>query len=107
MELVMMDHCRRQFAVGQGFFHAGKLSLNLKCHLRYVFDCGSEPLYAKELNSRIDAYVKDVGAKAPLDILFISHVHRDHVTGVERLLDPSSGLKVKTIVLPYQISMTG
>lgn len=56
--------------------------------------------YAATRNSRIDEYLVKVGAKQPLDILFISHAHADHLNGVPRLLDKVNGLAVKTIVLP-------
>ncbi|WP_143010772.1 hypothetical protein [Cupriavidus necator] len=56
--------------------------------------------YASQLNSRIDAYLACVGARQPLDLLFISHAHADHLNGLERLLDKTKGLAVKTIVMP-------
>ena len=56
--------------------------------------------YAVSRDGRIDEYLASVGAKQPLDLLFISHAHADHLNGVERLLDIAKGLSVKTIVLP-------
>jgi hypothetical protein len=68
--------------------------------MRYVVDCGAMTKYASKRDARIDAYLMEVGAKQPLDLLFISHAHADHLNGVERLLDKVKGLVVKTIVLP-------
>lgn len=95
-----MQNIRKQYAVGQGYFQAGKLSDDQTLRLRYVVDCGAMTKYSSQLNSRIDAYLREVGTKKPLDLLFISHAHADHLNGVERLLDKVKGLVVKTIVLP-------
>ena len=51
--------------------------------------------------TRVKAYIKEVGARSRLDILFISHVHADHLNGLPQLLDKTGGLAVDTIVLPY------
>ncbi|MBV6272577.1 MBL fold metallo-hydrolase [Alcaligenaceae bacterium CGII-47] len=56
--------------------------------------------YAQQRDARIDAYLKLVGAPQPLDILFISHAHADHLNGVERLLNQGNGLAVQVIVRP-------
>lgn len=95
-----IQNIRKQYAVGQGYFQAGKLSDDKTLQLRYVVDCGAMTKYGSQLNSRIDAYLVEVGAKMPLDLLFISHAHADHLNGVERLLDKDKGLVVKTIVMP-------
>src|SRR3546814_15171147 len=55
--------------------------------------------YEKERGERIDELLADTGKQAKLDILFLSHIHEDHVNGVEKLLDKTDGLKVDTIVL--------
>jgi len=36
-----------------------------------------------------------------LDLLFISHVHADHLNGIPQLLNAKNGLDVDTVVLPY------
>lgn len=95
-----LQNVRTQYAVGQGFFQAGALFDNESLRLRYVVDCGAMTKYASQRDERIDAYLNEVGAKQPLDLLFISHAHADHLNGVERLLDKVTGLVVKTIVLP-------
>lgn len=95
-----LRNVRRQYAVGQGFFQAGDLFDDKSLRMRYVVDCGAMTKYASRRDERIDAYLNEVGAKQPLDFLFISHAHADHLNGVERLLDNVTGLVVKTIVLP-------
>lgn len=91
---------RIQYAVGQGGFHAGKLEVDGKLDLRYVVDCGAMSAYAKRRNQCVDEYLDKEGERSVLDILFITHAHADHVNGVERLLDPVSGMQVKAIVMP-------
>jgi len=95
----MLFHTRRQLAVGQGCFHAGQLG-DLDGEpveaIRYVYDCGAMKKYETRLNAEVDGYHAYTN-KAPLDFLFISHLHADHVAGVERLATP---IHVDTIVMP-------
>jgi len=91
---------RRQVPVGQGFFHTASLRTDGGQPLRYIYDCGAMQTYAPAREAGIDAYLGHTGAKARLDLLFVSHVHADHINGIERLLDPAKGLVVDTIVLP-------
>ena len=90
-----LTHTRQQQPVGQGFFHSGELELGY-AHFRYVYDCGSENVAA--LRQRIDSYVEEERPPGPLDILFVSHLDRDHVNGLDRFLTLTS---VDTVVLPY------
>lgn len=94
-------HTRQQYPVGQGFFHSGDLyDEDGKCQLRYVVDCGAEDTYQSAREKQIDDFVSSVGAGGMLDLLLVSHVHKDHVNGIERLLDAKTGLKVDTIMMP-------
>lgn len=92
---------RHQRAVGQGFFHTAELQAEDGRNLRYVYDCGAMKKYETARNARIDEYLRAVGANATLDMLFISHIHFDHISGIERLLDKTNGLTVDTIVMPF------
>lgn len=92
---------RKQHAVGQGFFHTGELLENEELRLRYVYDCGAMTKYARARSDRIKSYLQAVGARNKLDLLFISHVHADHLNGLPQLLHAKKGLVVDTIVLPY------
>ncbi|MBV7378816.1 MBL fold metallo-hydrolase [Maritimibacter dapengensis] len=91
---------RQQRAVGQGFFHTAELEAEDGRKFRYVYDCGAMKKYETQRNARIDEYLTAVGANAELDVLFISHIHFDHISGLERLLNKTNGLKVDTIVMP-------
>lgn len=93
------ENRRRQNPVGQGFFHSAFLWEEERLRLSYVYDCGAMTKYVDARNREIRAYhriAKRFGADK-LDLLFLSHVHADHVNGVERLL---GSLDVDTIVLP-------
>lgn len=91
---------RVQFPVGQGGFHAGKLSEDGEVKIRYVVDCEAMSTYQARRDECVANYVKAEGIGSDLDILFITHAHADHLNGVEKLLSKKSGVKVKAIVMP-------
>ncbi|TNJ43381.1 hypothetical protein [Phaeobacter sp. B1627] len=96
-----VSHTRVQHPVGQGFFHSGHLKDRIgTCRLRYVIDCGSKAKYKAAREKQIDDFVKLPGSNRLLNLLMVSHIHEDHVNGIERLLDKKSGLKVDTIMMP-------
>jgi hypothetical protein len=80
-----------QRAVGQGGLFHGSLDCGEK-PLRWVYDCGSIQLTA------LNREIAQVAADSSLDILFLSHLDSDHVSGVDRLLATTS---VTEVVLPY------
>ena len=89
---------RIQYPVGQGCFHSGYISLERTIHeipheFRYIYDCGSDN--RKALDSATDYFRQDVNN---VDALFISHLDRDHVNGLDRLL---SLISVNTVFIPY------
>lgn len=86
---------RCQHPVGQGFFHTGVISLGEK-ELHYAYDCGSE--HTQPLLHCIESYVSNLKDSQPLEVLFLSHLHQDHVNGLDTLLGE---VKVRTVVLPY------
>ena len=97
---LQITHKRVQHPIGQGFFHSAEIAVGDATPLTYVYDCGAMGKYATARNVCIDAYVAAQGAGTELDLLFVSHVHADHVNGLPRLLAPKTGLKADTIVLP-------
>lgn len=92
--LVEVTGWRTQWAVGQGSFHSGAVrALNRPVH--YVYDCGTQPAYQSALDREIDIALSRLQGR--IDVLYISHFHEDHVSGVRDLLDRA---KVKRVVLP-------
>jgi len=91
---------RHQRPVGQGFFHTGSVSAGERSPLTYVYDCGAMKKYASARDREITRYLQERTGDRSLDLLFLSHIHFDHISGVHTLLDTSSGVQVETIVLP-------
>jgi hypothetical protein len=105
---------RRQFAVGHGGFHAGRIAVRkddvgipelILFEVRdgksttifeksYVYDCGSESPRAFDRSLR--SY--NVMTEERTDLLFVSHLDSDHVNKIDRLMGPTPP---KIVVLPY------
>ncbi|USS41573.1 MBL fold metallo-hydrolase [Thermococcus aggregans] len=79
--------------VGQGLFYTGRLTYG-KASFNFVYDCGSEKtnLVNKAINREFS------GNKKGIDLLIISHLHKDHVSGIPHLLKITH---VDTVILPY------
>lgn len=77
--------------VGFGLFTSGKIG-----GFRFVYDCGTllDQVY---VTNAINSEFKE-GDK--IDLLAISHFHKDHISGIKYLLSIEN-IKVETIVLPY------
>lgn len=91
---------RHQLPVGQGFFHAGWIHpVESKKGFFYVYDCGAMTEYASARNREIDKLVAHVGQRARLDFLVVSHMHADHVNGVEKLVNDGA-FEVDTVMMP-------
>ena len=83
----------KQHAVGQGGLFSGCLSLdNRRSEIRWIYDCGSnqrDPLMRE---------IASVSSSETIDLLFLSHLDSDHISGVDRLLNR---YHVREVVLPY------
>ena len=86
---------RTQWAVGQGSFHAGSLSSGA-ASVHYIYDCGTQPGYDGALQREIDLAVSRLEGR--VDLLYLSHFHHDHTSGVRCLLDRAA---VRRVVIPY------
>lgn len=99
----MLTHARIQYSAGQGCFHAasvgvsGTIGLD-KSGLIYVYDCGALSPFKSRLSDAIARFHREIRHRN-IDVLFISHLHLDHVSGIEELCGPS-GVGVDTVVLP-------
>lgn len=90
----MLLHHRRQFPVGQGFFHAATISFGEK-DFNYIYDCGSLDQYT--LLKSLSDYLNNM-SNVKIDALFISHLHEDHVNGIDKL---AANINIDMVVLPY------
>lgn len=87
------------FPVGQGLFYGGCISTSIPKTRPFVFvyDCGTEDVWDKYLTASISSFP----SFAPsvnidhLDLVVISHLHKDHFSGVYQL--------IKTIGTPRRI----
>jgi len=78
-------------SVGQGLFYSSSSQLDNNISANVIFDCGSENI--ELINNEIDEYGNN-----DIDILIISHLHYDHISGLEHLLQTRN---VNTVILPY------
>ncbi len=79
-----------QQPVGQGGLFEGRMEIDGSV-LRWLYDCGSNQ--TKSLRREI----RNLGV-GPIDIIFISHLHSDHINGINELL---GRVPVSEVVLPY------
>lgn len=79
----------RQQPVGQGGLCHGQLKVATQ-RLNWVYDCGS---------NQTDVLAAEIDRLPPhIDLLFLSHLDDDHVSGIDRLLSQRT---IDEIVLPY------
>lgn len=85
-----------QWAAGQGFFHSGWIRAEEPRgpEVVHVFDCGAHWAFCAALDREIDQFRE---RHDHIDLLFISHFHLDHVSGLEGLL---AGRPARRIVAP-------
>jgi hypothetical protein len=78
--------------VGQGLFYSGRIYLP-KSDFNFVYDCGT--------NSKKSYLTDEINSlnNGKLDLLIISHFHKDHISGIPELLTKFKD--IKTVVLPY------
>lgn len=99
------------FKAGQGLFYGGRI-FHKESNKVYtiVYDCGTSTFIkgnSKTLDNEITYFKNNTNLEKStnyyaktndIDLLFISHLDYDHVSGLKRIL---TEFKVKNIVLPY------
>lgn len=91
-------NCFKFHPVGQGLFYTGALANKT---YNFVYDCGTE---SKQhyLISSIDSYIKeiqrDASNKPHIDFVVVSHLHKDHFSG---LLELARKTNIRRVYLPY------
>ena len=88
MELIRIFH-----PIGQGAFYTEQHDFN-GTKFTIVYDCGSTTFKEKNMEKRIKS---SFPKNCQIDILFISHFHEDHVSGIEIL---AKHCKIKKVVMP-------
>ncbi|HDA9568070.1 TPA: MBL fold metallo-hydrolase, partial [Listeria innocua] len=84
------------YPVGQGFFYAGKIR-----DYNIVYDCGTKNNVAF-INRFIEIYKKEFNCSGKIDMLIISHFHKDHISGLKELIGGKKpNFKVGKLVIPY------
>jgi len=95
----MIEHFGDFYGVGQGLFTCADIRVNSQ-HLHYVYDCGGQTS-KRLLRQSIKEALMEMRERR-LNILFLSHLHLDHTSGLALLL---KGLKktggVDNVILPY------
>lgn len=83
--------------VGQGLFYSGKIDMvgnGRRRTFNFIYDCGS--LRKRNIDNCLNEYFD--GISGEIDMLVISHFDKDHISGIDLLLEK---MKIDTVILPY------
>ncbi|KVV16027.1 MBL fold metallo-hydrolase [Flavobacterium sp. TAB 87] len=84
-------------AVGQGAFYTGIFKHFNGKQFSFVYDCGTDSS-RQYIEKEITNFVSETNNQK-IDILFISHFHRDHINKIGELLNQTGGANLA--ILPY------
>lgn len=88
--------------VGQGLFYSGEIG-----DFSFIYDCGVKQTGVKKkrrthLTSIVKDYIwhkKQESGNLNIDLLMLSHLHEDHISGLDTLFN--NEISVDTVILPY------
>lgn len=81
--------------VGQGLFYSGVIENDRNC-FTFVYDCGGTN--KDTIDNAVDCFLDSIRDRK-IDLLVLSHLHEDHINGIEKIL---GRLKPDgKIVMPY------
>ena len=88
--------------IGQGLFYSGRIN-----DFNFIYDCGSEN--KPQVESVVRDFKRNELQNSAIDLLVLSHLHADHVNGLNALFDTTIGgqITVDTVLLPYFNRLTG
>lgn len=105
------------FSVGHGLYHAGKFIKNSELAYNqtsfgsaftYIYDCGSMQFSSScnrymNVEDSIDASLSFYKDLKKIDVLFVSHFHKDHVNKLKYLISKLErrGITFDRLVVPY------
>lgn len=95
--------CFKFFSVGQGLFYGGNISYNNRNLFTFIYDCGTENKWKPYLDNAINDFKTFsqpviTSEITKLDLIIISHLHKDHFIGVYDLINKIGG--PRKIILP-------
>lgn len=99
VETTQVDFLRSLRPVGQGAFYTEVFKKDDGTSFTVVYDCGTET-DSSVLEAQINEFRKGI---SQIDLLFISHFHKDHISGLDKLLKKISVIKTVIPMLPAHI----
>ena len=95
-----MEVSMNQHPVGQGGLFTGCLTFCDK-KFRWVYDCGTD--HRRHSKAALVREINGISNIGDIDVLFLSHLDSDHVSGVDDLSRKCqrNGHKIREVVIPY------
>lgn len=104
--MAMIEIKRTFHPIGQGAFYTEVFQgEGDKPSFVFVYDCGTETAdthMSKPLSQQIDEWLLDDNIQQ-IDLLYISHFHKDHINGLDHLLNKVRVMKTIIPMLPENV----
>lgn len=83
--------------VGQGLFYSGSIVNRYNEKFNFIYDCGTSTSDFDIEKAVVNCFTQHEVHKPVIDCLFISHFHKDHISGVPYIL---KHYQVNNIIIP-------